>query len=111
MINQLKSYRNGVHGPFFLSVAAELERLQTENEQLRTDAIETAECVTSLRNVIRQMNVRAIVNTKSVQIFGEIEQIIERVRNMEQMPTSGINTIGTLLDIIKEEANKNGITG
>lgn len=27
MINQLKGYRNGVHGEFFLSVAAELERL------------------------------------------------------------------------------------
>lgn len=37
MINQLKSYRNGVHGGFFLAVAAELERLQKENEQLSLD--------------------------------------------------------------------------
>ena len=28
MINRLKSYRNGVHGDFFLSVAEELERLR-----------------------------------------------------------------------------------
>lgn len=32
MINQLKSYRNGVHGEFFLSVADELERLQKLSE-------------------------------------------------------------------------------
>ena len=29
MLEQLRNYRNGVHGPFFLSVAVELERLQT----------------------------------------------------------------------------------
>jgi hypothetical protein len=28
MINRLKSYQNGVHGQFFLEVAAELARLQ-----------------------------------------------------------------------------------
>lgn len=111
MIRQLKSYQNGVHGPFFLSVAAELERLQAENQQLHIDAIETAECVTKLRNAIRQMNVRSIVNTRSVQIFGEIETIITQVQNLEQMPAAAINTISTLINIIKEEANKNGITG
>lgn len=29
MLTRLKSYRNGVHGRFFLSVADEIERLQT----------------------------------------------------------------------------------
>lgn len=33
MITQLKSYRNGIHGEFFLSVAAELERLQSVEKE------------------------------------------------------------------------------
>ncbi|MFH1027331.1 MAG: hypothetical protein V1791_04945 [Pseudomonadota bacterium] len=33
MITRLESYRNGVHGQFFLDVAAELERLQLQEQE------------------------------------------------------------------------------
>jgi len=110
VINRLRSYRNGVHGPFFLSVADELERLQTENQQLRTEAIEMAECVSGLRSAIRQMNLRTIINTRHVQIWGEIKTAIERVRNLEQLPVSAINYIDTLVNVVEEEATKH-VTG
>jgi len=101
MINRLRSYRNGVHGQFFLDVADELERLQMENTAL---SISNAK----LREYFREANLRTIINTKSVQIFGEIEQTVSRVRNLEQLPVSAINYIDALLDVIKEEAAKNG---
>lgn len=110
MIRQLKSYQNGVHGPFFLSVAAELERLQAENQQMRTDTIETTECITALRSAIRQMKVRSIINSRSVLIFGGIETIINSVRSMETLPITAINDIDALLDVIKKEAENNVIT-
>jgi len=111
--------------PFLSSVADEMGRMDSimahlecdfvelhkSNTSLQTENAELRESVAGYRAAILKMNTRSIVNTRSVQIFDEIEQIIERARNLEQMPTAAINTIGTLLDIIKEEANTNGITG
>jgi len=36
ILDRLKSYRNGVYGEFFIEVAAMLEILDKENEQLRS---------------------------------------------------------------------------
>jgi hypothetical protein len=101
IVHQLRSYRNGVHGAFFLEAAALLEKLDEDN----TELIGT---VHSLRNAIKEMNVRSIVNTKHVEIFTEIRTVINQVREMGTMPTAACNTIGTLLDIIDEEASNNG---
>lgn len=109
MIAKLKTlsscnYSNEVNGKFFIAIAAELERLQAENQQLRTDAIETTECITGLRSAIRQMNVRSIVNSRAVLIFGGIETIVNSVRSMETLPITAINDIDAPLDVIKKEA-------
>ncbi len=37
MVDQLRSYRNGVHGEFFVSVADQLEELESENENLHIE--------------------------------------------------------------------------
>ena len=35
--DQLRTYRNGVHGPFFLEAADRLEELESENENLHLE--------------------------------------------------------------------------
>lgn len=37
MVDRLRSYRNGVHGQFFLEVAERLEDLESENENLHIE--------------------------------------------------------------------------
>lgn len=49
MITRLKSYQNGVHGDFFLSVAALLEQLQQDLHKARLGDHDYMQCVAAVR--------------------------------------------------------------
>ena len=89
-----------------MSQQQQIEQLRHINSQLQAKNAGLELANSKLREYFKAANLRSIINTKSVQIFAEIETAVERVRNREQLPESTINYISTLLEIIHEEAQK-----
>lgn len=89
-----------------MSLNEQVEHLRYVISQLQTENAGLVLANSKLREYFKEANLRAIINTRSVQIFGEIEIIIAQARNLEQLPEVAIKSISTLLEIIHEEAQK-----
>lgn len=87
-----------------MSQHQQVEQLRLENSQLQTENAGLILANSKLRGYFKEANLRSIINTRHVQIFTSINEIVSKANSGEITDDNALKHLSFLLSKIEQEA-------